>query len=131
MSDLYQEVILEAARHPHHQGQLSDADYVVHELNASCGDVITLYLKVEQVTGRILDLKWEGQGCIISQAAMSELSAKVLAEHLTLTQVQALKLEDILEVLGLEEVSPGRLKCVMLGLKAFGQVQPELPSLSC
>lgn len=130
MSDLYQEVILEAARHPQNQGQMDDADYVIHELNASCGDVITLYLKVNSQTGQVTDLKWQGQGCIISQAAMSELSGKIKAEQLSLTDIHALKLEDVTSLLGIDEISPGRLKCVMLGLKAFGQVQLKTGLLS-
>lgn len=123
MSDFYQEVILEAAQHPQNQGQLPDADHVVSEFNASCGDQLTLYLKVDTNTGRITDLKWEGSGCVISQATMSELSAKIIVEQLTVAQVRALTVEDLEALLGIEAISPGRLKCLTLGLSALSKVQ--------
>jgi nitrogen fixation protein NifU and related proteins len=121
-TDLYQEIILEAARHPQHRGQLVDADHVVSELNASCGDQVTLYLKVSSETGQVIELKWEGTGCVISQAALSELAAKINAEQLTLSEIQALTKSDIEALLGIEEISPGRIKCLTLGLTAFSRL---------
>jgi nitrogen fixation NifU-like protein len=118
MSDLYQEIILEELRHPQHQGVL-EGDGVVshHERNASCGDEVTIYLKVED--HQPLLLKWQGQGCAISMAATSLLAEKITSQHLTTEQIRLLTLQDLLELLGLEEIAPGRLKCAMLGLKAI------------
>jgi nitrogen fixation protein NifU and related proteins len=125
MSDLYQEIILDQLEHPQHQGVLEGDDVLSrHELNASCGDEVTVYLKVAD--GQPLLLKWQGQGCAISMATMSLLADKVSSQRLTRQQVAQLKLEDLLELLGLDEISPGRLKCVMLGLKAIQQALASL-----
>lgn len=118
MSDLYQEIILDQLEHPQHKGVL-DGEGVIsrHELNASCGDEVTVYLKLAD--GAVTQLKWQGQGCAISMATMSLLAEKITQQKLTKQQVLDLQLEDLLDLLGLEEISPGRLKCVMLGLKAI------------
>jgi nitrogen fixation NifU-like protein len=119
MNDLYQEIILEEARHPQHYGELETPDVVVHERNASCGDEVTVYLKFDKSDEKIIDLKWQGHGCIISQAAMSALSGKVVTEGLTLDQVNQLTKPQIEELLGIDDISPGRLKCLLLGLQAL------------
>lgn len=119
MSELYQEVLLEEAKHPQNQGQLLDADTVLTQTNASCGDQVTIYLKVDSQSHRITDLKWEGQGCIISQAAMSLLSQVILERKLTVSETNDFTQSDVEELLGIEEISPGRIKCLMLGVSAF------------
>lgn len=114
MSDLYQEIILDQLEHPQHQGVLTGDDVVSrHELNASCGDEVTVYLRPSPI-----QLKWQGQGCAISMATMSLLADKINSKNMTSQQIAELTLEDVLDLLGLDEISPGRLKCVMLGLKA-------------
>jgi nitrogen fixation protein NifU and related proteins len=122
MNDLYQEIILEEARHPQNYGVLDNPDVVVHERNASCGDEVTLYLKLDETKKQIIDLKWQGHGCIISQASMSALSGKIKSENVSLAKVQKLSKNQIEELLGIEEISPGRLKCLLLGLHTFKQV---------
>ncbi|HYD35043.1 MAG TPA: iron-sulfur cluster assembly scaffold protein [Vitreimonas sp.] len=124
MSDLYQEIILEEARQPQNVGQLEDADYVIHDLNASCGDEVTIYLKLDSKTKKIAAVKWQGQGCVISQAAMSLLSAHLMAHHITLDQIQLLSHRDLSEWLGINDISPGRLKCLLLGLNALKRKLP-------
>lgn len=131
MSDLYQEIILEEIKNPQHQGELIGADVLQrHELNASCGDEVTIYLKIAKKLSSTpnttpsptptssITLKWQGQGCAISMAAMSLLAEKINSQQLSKKQIQALTLEDLLNLLGLDEIAPGRLKCMMLGLKA-------------
>jgi len=119
MNDLYQEVLIEEARHPQNFGQLADADTVLKERNASCGDDITIYLKLAADKDSIIDLSWEGHGCIISQAAMSVLSAKIKADQLSLNDIAKLPTAEIEKLLGIEEISPGRLKCLLLGKQAL------------
>jgi nitrogen fixation NifU-like protein len=121
MTDLYQEVILEEAKHPHHQGQLLDADQVLRQTNASCGDQVVIYLKLDPQTQTIRELKWEGQGCIISQAAMSLLAQLILSKNMSLAEVAELSQADIEGLLGIDEISPGRVKCLLLGLSALHQ----------
>jgi nitrogen fixation NifU-like protein len=117
MTDLYQELILEEARSPQNHGKLTDADQVLTGRNASCGDEVTIYLKwgVDQQGNKIItDLKWEGQGCVISQAAMSVLSGMIMGK--SVKEVLAITPQNLEAQLGIETLSPGRVKCLMLGL---------------
>lgn len=115
--DLYQEAILDELKQPQHKSVLADADVQVHETNASCGDEVTVFLKLSPDKKTITELTWQGSGCAISQAAMSllaaELQGKVVAEVLSLQQA------DLEALLGLEQpIAYGRTKCLLLGLKA-------------
>lgn len=120
MSDLYKEVILEAAAEPANQGHLDHPDASQTELNASCGDTISVELKFgtnQAGQKTIQDIKWTGQGCAISQASMSFVSDAVIGK--TVKELQMWQLEHVLDLLGFESISYGREKCAMLGLKAI------------
>lgn len=112
--DLYAENVLDHFRHP--RGKLAVAAPTVtrKEENLSCGDGVTLSLRIEE--NRIAAVGWEGQGCAISQAGMSmlaeELAGKSVAEAETLT-VDRMK-----ALLGVP-VGPRRFKCALLGLHAL------------
>lgn len=118
MSELYQAILLDELKHPQNRGQLADADVVVNATNAACGDDMTVYLKIDE-NGAVADIRWEGQGCAISQATMSllseEIKGKAPEEIFDIDQHQ-------LELLiGVEEISLGRVKCLMLGLHTVKQ----------
>ncbi|MDO7977545.1 SUF system NifU family Fe-S cluster assembly protein [Oceanotoga sp. DSM 15011] len=70
LEDLYSEIILDYAKNPQFKGSLENA-YENHAKNLSCGDEINLFLKIEDDI--IKDAKFEGHGCIISQASTSML----------------------------------------------------------
>ncbi|TIH39049.1 Fe-S cluster assembly sulfur transfer protein SufU [Subtercola vilae] len=74
LQGLYQQVILDHARERHGFGLAAAADAQSHQLNPTCGDEITLQLHLDEVTGVITSLGWEGHGCAISQASASLLS---------------------------------------------------------
>ncbi|MEJ2290439.1 MAG: SUF system NifU family Fe-S cluster assembly protein [Deinococcales bacterium] len=69
LENLYKDVILEHYKRPHNRGALSDASHTQEGVNPSCGDELTLYLRVED--GTIRDVGFEGEGCAISQASAS------------------------------------------------------------
>jgi nitrogen fixation NifU-like protein len=75
MSDLYQEIILDHAKRPMNKGVLPDATATVEVDNPTCGDEVTLQLKV--VDGRIEDVKFTGQGCAICMASASMMTRAV------------------------------------------------------
>ena len=62
-------------------------------------------------------VSWTGSGCIMSRAALSVLAPVI--EGKEVKEVQKLAQEDILDLLGLPTISPGRRKCIMLGLTAI------------
>jgi len=132
LDSLYQEVILDHYKKPHHKG-LPVGDIQVHHVNPNCGDEITLSLSI--VDGNISNLIWDGVGCSISQASASIMSDLVegksiqsagiaLQEFTELMQSKGLKSgdEDILEdAIALAGVSkfPARVKCALLSWMAF------------
>ncbi len=125
MSDLYQEIILEESQHPQHVGNLKGADYHLAGTNASCGDSFQIFVKLggdpelPKYDRPIEQIKWKGQGCAISTATMSLLSQEIMHNQLTLRDVAKLTKPNLLKLLGLESITPGREKCLMLGLKTL------------
>ncbi|MBC3844323.1 SUF system NifU family Fe-S cluster assembly protein [Streptacidiphilus sp. 4-A2] len=71
MDSMYQEIILDHYKHPHGKG-LRDGDVEVHHVNPTCGDEITLRVRLD---GEIVaDVSYDSQGCSISQASASVLN---------------------------------------------------------
>ncbi len=83
---LYQEVIVDHGRHPRNFRKLDDATCTAEGVNPSCGDELTLYVKL--IDGSIEDIAFEGQGCAISQASASLMTAALKGK----TQDEALVL---------------------------------------
>lgn len=122
--DLYQEVIIEEFSHPHHFGKLEDADLTLPGVNPSCGDALMLYIKLDSTKQKIVELKWDGEGCAISMAAMSVLAQKLNNEKTAVQDILKIQRKDLEEMLGLDEIVSGRVKCLMLGLHTL-QTQPS------
>ena len=117
MNDLYQQEILQAAKEKQNFGSLPDTDVQSEHYNAACGDKIMVQLKFSPDQKTITDLKWQGEGCIISQAAMSRLSQAAIGQKIK--AVQQLTKKDLLNLLHLENISPGREHCLQIGLEAI------------
>ena len=76
LEDLYREIILDHYRAPRNRGELPvPPAHKVEGFNPLCGDEVVLYLVVDGDT--VTDLKISGQGCSISQASTSMMSAAV------------------------------------------------------
>ena len=84
------------------------------EYNPLCGDEVTVYLNIKN--GTVKDVGWTGQGCAISQAAMSMLSEKI--KNMPVTEVKKITKEDILALLGIP-ISYTRMKCAIVSLKVI------------
>ncbi len=112
--DLYAENILDHFRSPRGKEPLGKPTVEHHEINASCGDELTVQLKIddENITG----FSWSGTGCAISQAAMSMLSEELAG--MSLQEAGKMKPEHIKELLGVP-VGTRRIKCALLGLHAL------------
>jgi len=77
LEDLYREIILDHYRSPRNRGELPvPPAHKVEGFNPLCGDEVVLYVDVDP-TGTVRDLKIAGQGCSISQASTSMMSAAV------------------------------------------------------
>ncbi len=108
----YIDNILDHYENPRHRGALADATVTMKGGNPGCGDIVTLYLKVDEAE-RIVDASFEGQGCTISQAAASILTEKIIGA--TLTDVKHMNHEDFVDDLG-REIVINRPKCATLAL---------------
>jgi nitrogen fixation NifU-like protein len=76
LEDLYREIILDHYRSPRNRGELETPPATKSEgFNPLCGDEVVLYLDIED--GRVADVKIGGQGCSISQASTSMMSAAI------------------------------------------------------
>lgn len=115
MSELYAENILYHYEHPSNKGAIKDADIKNTDMNTLCGDQVTIYVKVKD--GKAEDVKFQGIGCAISQASASMLTEK--AHGSDLRQILELGQKDVLDMLGIESLSPMRLKCAMLALRTL------------
>lgn len=115
MDDFYRENILDHYRNPRNKGRLENPTHTHEEYNPLCGDVIRIDLHVND-NDVIDEVRFEGQGCAISQASASMLTEMI--EGKTLDEAKELSKADILEALGIE-IGPVRLKCALLSLKVL------------
>jgi len=132
---MYQDVILDHYKHPHHRGLREPFGAEVHHVNPTCGDAVTLRVSLSDDGDRVADVSYDGQGCSISQAATSVMADQVIGQTVdeALSTVTAFSemvssrgtLEGDADVLGdgvaFSGVSkyPARVKCALLGWLAF------------
>ena len=110
---MYQEVILDHYKHPHHRGLREPFGAQVHHVNPTCGDEVTLRVALAADGEHVTDVSYDGQGCSISQAATSMLSEIVVGR--TVEDAAAIESDDVTGLIGIP-LSPVRLKCALLGL---------------
>jgi nitrogen fixation NifU-like protein len=112
MSSLYTEIIQDAYRRPLHRGAMDNPTHSHEDQNPLCGDTLRMQLRVEN--DRVVESKFEGSGCAISQAAAELLLERIQDEPLAV--VRQLDKDAVLEELGIPAISPARLKCALLSL---------------
>jgi len=114
MDDMYRDYILDHYRNPRNAGELPNATNTYHDTNPLCGDEITMALRIAD--GRLEDVRFVGKGCAISQASASILTEEIKGK--SLDEIRAIDRQHVLENLGIP-ISPARIKCALLGLKAL------------
>ncbi len=115
MSSIYSEIILDYYRHPKNKGQLQNPQIRAKDTNPLCGDVVEIQLELDG-GDNVKDIKFNGQGCAISQASASMLTE--LVKGRTLDEVRKISKEEILELLG-GQLTAARMKCALLSLKVL------------
>ena len=132
LNSLYQQVILDHYKRPHHKG-LNPGDVQVHHINPSCGDEVTLSLKLSG--DKVSEISWDGAGCSISQASISIMSDlltdkkveeanSILDSFVSMMQSKGADqgdeeiLEDGVALSGVSKY-PARIKCALLGWMAY------------
>lgn len=112
--DVYAEQILDHYRHPQHKNVLDEPTVSHQEVNAACGDRITLQLRLQD--DRVTEVGWQGDGCAVSQAGMSLLAGTLLGQSMQELEMRSKR--DIEELLSVP-VGPRRTKCALLCLHAL------------
>jgi nitrogen fixation protein NifU and related proteins len=112
VDDLYRDYILDHYKHPRNFGELDPRDLEAVEHNPLCGDELSVHIVVRD--DRIEDLRFQGHGCAISQAAASIASEEL--KGMKLEDVGTLDADWMIELLGIP-VSATRRKCALLNLK--------------
>jgi nitrogen fixation NifU-like protein len=141
---LYQEIILDHYKNPHHAGLRDPFEAEVHHVNPTCGDEVTMRV---HLSGRgedavIEDVSYDAEGCSISQAAASVMTdlviGKPLAEALSVhdsflalmqgrgnVEPDEDVLEDGIAFAGVAKF-PARVKCALLGWMAWKDAASQI-----
>ena len=114
MEDLYRDNIIDHYQNPLNYGVLDQPDITYEDSNPVCGDEIRMDLKVQD--GRVVDARFQGHGCSISQASASMLTEEIIGK--TLDEVKQIDKHYLLQLLGIP-LGPVRLKCALLSLKVL------------
>jgi nitrogen fixation protein NifU and related proteins len=137
LDSLYQEIILDHYKNPHHAGLRDPYEAEVHHVNPTCGDEVTLRVHIDQSGDEpvVADVSYDAEGCSISQAATSVMTDLVIGkplgqalglhqEFLDLMQGRGQvepdedTLEDAIAFAGVAKF-PARVKCALLPWMAW------------
>ena len=137
LDSLYQEIILDHYRNPHHKGLREPFDAQVHHVNPLCGDEVTLRVALKDAGAgpAVADVSYDALGCSISQASASVMSDLIIGktvkeamaigdEFLELMQSRGTVtpdedvLEDAVAFAGVSKY-PARVKCALLSWMAW------------
>jgi nitrogen fixation protein NifU and related proteins len=137
LDTLYQEIILDHYKHPHHAGLREPYEAEVHHVNPTCGDELTLRVHLDTSGDQAVveDVSYEAEGCSISQASASVMTDLVIGkplqealglhqEFLSLMQGRGQvepdedRLEDGIAFAGVAKF-PARVKCALLAWMAW------------
>lgn len=134
LNSLYQALILDHYRNPRNKAEMEDSTVEVHMANPVCGDEIKLQLQLDESQNEIVRASFKGQGCSISQAAVSMMTVLLegrkvddavgIAERFTemMHGDESAALDKSLgDLRALQGVSkfPVRIKCALLGFDAL------------
>jgi len=132
LRELYQETILDHARHPRNVGDIAGADAQAEGKNPICGDEVSLQLAIDG--GRVETVRFRGSGCALSQASASMLTEAIEGRSLPEvgTLIEAVErlvrgeggdgseLGDLEVLQGVAKV-PMRIRCALLSWKVLRQ----------
>jgi nitrogen fixation NifU-like protein len=112
---MYKEIILDYYKNPRNRGTLEAPQSVARDSNPLCGDVVEMQLKFSD--GKVSDIKFNGDGCAISQASASMLTEVVMGK--SIDEVRKIDKTILLENLGSPNLGAVRIKCALLPLKVM------------
>lgn len=110
----YQKVLMDHFKSPRNKKKIENQNFTSGQNNPSCGDKVSIYGIVEN--DKIVDIGFDGSGCVVSMAAASMLTEK--CKGLSVEQALAITKEEILEMVGLK-LGPNRMHCALLSLETL------------
>ena len=116
MSELYQEIILDHAKRPLNKGVLENPTVTVSGDNPSCGDEVTLQVRLED--GKVEDVRFTGQGCAICMASASMMTRAIKGKGCEEAGALFQKVHDAVQ--GTGEMPKGEISA-LAGVKDFPQ----------
>ena len=141
IEQMYQEVILDHYRHPQHAGLRDNFNAEVHHVNTSCGDELTLRVHLSEDGTTVEDISYDAEGCSISQASTSVMAEEIVGRPVEEAMAKLAEFEKMITSRGKEHGDedligdgvafsgvaqyPARVKCALLGWKAFQAATAE------
>ena len=116
MDNLYRDFILEHYRNPHNTGVLDPPDLHFADSNPTCGDEMSITIRLDEARQRVADVAFTGRGCAISQASASILTDEL--REMTVDELRAIDPRQVIENLGVP-IGPARVKCALLSYKVL------------
>ncbi len=140
-NSIYSAALMDHNAHPDYKYELEDATHSHDGINASCGDELTLFLKIDDSTETIEEASFVGHGCAISQASADMMAGLLEGETideakrlsgLFIGMIQGNELsdedrEDLDEAAELQSISrmPARVKCAELAWRTLNGILAE------
>ena len=124
MKSVYSEKVIEHFRNPRNVGKIENPDGKSTEGSPACGDMVSVYISVDEKTHRITDIKFESYGCASNIATGSIITE--LAKGKTLEEAKNFTWKDASDALG--GLPPIKAHCSVLaidGLRAAIQDYEE------
>lgn len=111
---LYSEKVMDHFQHPRNVGKMEDADGVGEVGNAKCGDIMRMYIKVDEATQTISDVKFNTFGCGSAIASSSMATEMIKGKPIT----QALQLSNKAVAEALDGLPAYKMHCSVLAEEA-------------
>jgi len=120
---MYSKKVIQHFTHPKFFGKIKNPDIVGRAGNPRCGDLLTLYLKIDKKSKKIKDIKFETLGCAAAIAA-SDMICQI-AKGKTLEQAAKIGFQDVSNELGV--LPPLKIHCAQLVTEALRDAINKYP----
>lgn len=116
--DLYQQNILDHYKNPRCLGKLAKFTHHGKAAIVSCGDDVEIFALVEKE--KIVDIAWQGNGCVLSQAMASIVCEEIKGK--ALTDIKKITKDYVIKKLG-SEPGPNRFNCAWLCVNSLNKLK--------
>ena len=113
MDELYKQRLIDHHKNPRNKGKIDDADVEKKDKNPMCGDVVEMYLQIDD--GTVKNVAFEGKGCVICLATSSILTEEFMDKDVT--DIVDMDKDDVMDIIGID-LETTRIKCATLPLLA-------------